>query len=155
MVSEREVQHMKSFRINHISTARNAGIAREHDLCAHFGINRDKHDNINYRKASDIHFGNERISVKSARFTLMSGNLCNGAQTAEDIWNVFKNTTNANVFAYVTADFEVYMMDVNEFERFVKTFCKVVRDSEQNGGQLKLRCGHETKEMRRWLASAL
>jgi putative ATPase len=30
---------MTTFTINHTSTAKNAGIAREHDLCAYMGIN--------------------------------------------------------------------------------------------------------------------
>ena len=35
---------MKTYIIDHISDARNAGIAREHDLCHYFGIERTAHD---------------------------------------------------------------------------------------------------------------
>ena len=146
---------MKSFKINHVSTATNEGIAREHDLCAYMGINRTTHDNNDYRTASDIIVNDRHISVKSSGFTLMNGTLCENAETLEEIWNVYKETTNATEIAYITTDYTVYMMSITEFEKFVKTFCRTEKDSKKNGGKMKVRCRHESEKMRQWLALAL
>ena len=98
---------MKTYSIDHISDARNAGIAREHDLCHYFGIERTAHDSSDYRSNSDINIGDRHISVKASGFTLMSGNMCNGYDEFDDIWNLYKNTTHSNEFAYITEDYRV------------------------------------------------
>ena len=162
---------MKTFTINHISTARNAGIAREHDLCAYMGIERTAHDSTDYRTSSDIcineyHSTDYRtssdicineyhISVKASGFTLMSGNMCEGEDSFDGIWNVYKRNTHSNEFAYVTEDYTVYMMNLVEFERFVRAFCKTERESEKNGGKMKIRCRKESVKMRAWFAACM
>ena len=146
---------MKATKIQHISTATNAGIAREHDYCASLGINRTKHDSNDYRTTSDIVIGNHHISVKSSGFTLMTGTLCNGAETLEDIWNVYEQTTDATEVAYITSENIAYTMNIKEFKTFVMTFCRTERDSKKNGGKMKVRCRHESEKMRQWLALAL
>lgn len=146
---------MKATKINHVSTATNTGIARERDYCISLGINRTAHDNNDYRTTSDIVIGNRHISVKSSGFTLMTGTLCNGAETLEEIWNVYEQTTDATEIAYITTDYIVYTMTIAEFKTFVKTFCRTERDSKKNGGKMKVRCRHESEKMRQWLALAL
>ena len=146
---------MKATKINHVSTATNTGIAREHDYCISLGINRTAHDNNDYRTTSDIVIDNRHISVKSSGFTLMTGTLCNGAETLEEIWNVYEQTTDATEIAYITTDYIVYTMTIAEFKTFVKLFCRTERDSKKNGGKMKVRCRHESEKMRQWLALAL
>ena len=144
---------MNAYTIAHTSTEKNAGIAREHDLCAHKGIERTTHDSTDYRTSSDICLGEHHISVKASGFTLMSGNMCEGETTFEGIWNVYKRNTHSNEWAYVTEDYTVYEMNMAEFERFVRTFGRTERESEKNGGQMKIRLRKESKKMLNWLAS--
>ena len=146
---------MTTFTIDHISDAKNAGIAREHDLCHYMGIERTAHDSTDYRTSSDICIDNHHISVKASGFTLISGNMCEGEETFEGIWNVYKRNTHSNEFAYVTEDYTVYMMNLGEFERFVKAFCKTERESEKNGGKMKIRCRKESSKMRAWFATCM
>ena len=146
---------MKSYTIEHISAATNAGIAREHDLCHYFGIERTTHDNSDYRTNSDINIGNRHISVKASGFTLMSGNMCNGYNEFDDIWMLYKNTTHSNEFAYISTEYRVYEMDIIEFETFLRIFGRVERESTKNGGKSKIRCKKETKAMIEWLNRAV
>ena len=146
---------MKTYNIEHVSDARNAGIAREHDLCSYMGIDRTKHDSTDYRTGSDIEIGNRHISVKASRFTLMSGTMCKGFTEFNDIWNLYKSTTHSNVFAYITEDYRVFEMDINEFEQFVYTFGKTETESKKNGGGVKIRLKKENKAMIEWLNKAV
>ena len=113
---------------------------------------RAKHDSSDYRKSSDIVLGERHISVKSSAFTLMSGNMCEGISDFDGIWNLYERNTHSNEFAYVTEDFIAYFMSLAEFKKFVYAFCRVERESEKNGGQMKIRCRKESKKMVEWLA---
>ena len=144
---------MNTYTINHISDSKNAGIAREHDLCAYMGITRTTHDSTDYRTSSDICVGGRHISVKASAFTLMSGNMCEGEDTFEGIWSVYARNTHSNEWAYVTEDYRVYEMNMAEFEKFVRTFGHTERESEKNGGQMKIRLRKESKKMLGWLAN--
>lgn len=144
---------MNAYTITHTSNSQNAGIAREHDLCAYMGIERTTHDSTDYRTSSDICLGNRHISVKASGFTLMSGNMCEGEESFDGIWNVYKRNTHSNEWAYVTEDYTVYEMNMAEFERFLRTFGRTERESEKNGGQMKIRLRKESKKMLNWLAS--
>lgn len=150
---ERGTSKMTTFTINHTSTARNAGIAREHDLCAYMGIDRQHHDSTDYRTSSDICAHGMNISVKASAFTLMSGNMCEGKTNFDDIWTLYKTTTHSDTFAYITEDYTVYMMNIAEFEQFVYMFGRTERESEKNGGAMKIRCRKETRKMVEWLKS--
>lgn len=151
VIKRRENKEMTTFTINHTSTAKNAGIAREHDLCAYMGINRVHHDSTDYRTSSDICAHGMNISVKASAFTLMSGNMCEGKTNFDDIWTLYKSTTHSNTFAYITEDYTVYMMNIAEFEQFVYMFGRTERESEKNGGAMKIRCRKETRKMVEWL----
>ena len=144
---------MTTYTINHISDSKNAGIAREHDLCAYMGIERTIHDSTDYRTSSDICLGGRHISVKASGFTLMSGNMCEGEESFDGIWNVYERNTHSNEWAYVTEDYTVYEMNMGEFKQFVRTFCRTERESEKNGGAMKIRCRKESKKMLDWLAN--
>lgn len=132
--------------------ARNAGDAREWAVAALLDAPRTKHDSKAYDKDSDVVAGEMRVSVKSSAFTLMSGNLCGGLDTFDAIWNLYAANVHSNTFAYVTADFIAYMMNLAEFKQFVYTFCHLERESEKNGGALKIRCRKESRKMLAWLS---
>lgn len=44
-----------------------------------------------------------------------------------------------------------YVMDMVEFAEFLDNFTYLDRESEQNGGGLKVKCYKESKRMLRWL----
>jgi len=129
------------------------GDAREWALASFYHIERTTHDWALYDRASDLVVGNMEISVKSSGFTLMSGALCEGLEEFDDIWALYRSRVHSNTFVYVTEDFTAYMMNIEEFEEFVFTFCRTERESSKNGGAVKIRCRHESKKMVRWLAA--
>lgn len=142
---------MKKSILNPIENIQNAGTAREWADCARFGIIRTKHDSVPYDKGSDIELGSRGISVKASGFTLMSGSLCKGLNSFEEIWNRYAERVHSNEFHYVTNNWECYEMSLDEFKEFVFKFARTERESSKNGGTLKIRCRKETAEMREWL----
>lgn len=135
--------------INH----KNAGIGREWSLCAYHNVERTSHDHGAYDRDSDLNMGNMHISIKASAFTLMSATLCEGLTSFDEIWNLYESKTHSNTFAYVTADYTVYQMNLDEFKTLVYTFCYLDRESAKNGGGCKIRCRKETKKMLNWLAA--
>lgn len=133
------------------TAVKNQGIAREWALCGSKGIERVKHDNGSYDKDSDVNCGSAHISVKANKFTLMSGSLCEGLESFDAIWNLYERKVHSNTWAYVTADFVSYEMNLEEFKSFVYEFCYLERDSMKNGGAMKIRCRAESKKMLKWL----
>lgn len=134
----------------HIAHA-NAGIAREWAVCRYFGIERVAHDSGAYDRDSDVNVGALHISVKASAFTLMSGSLCEGLTDFDAIWNLYATRVHSNRVIYMTADFTAYMMTLSEFREFVYMFCHTERESEKNGGAVKIRCAKESAKMLRWL----
>jgi hypothetical protein len=128
----------------------NAGSAKEANYCYHITGEVRHHDHIAFDKGSDI--PENMASVKSARFTLVSGKLVKG-DTMEEQWADYKARVHSKLFVYVTKDNVAYEMNMNEFEKFVFTFCKMERESSKNGGGLKIRCKSESKELIEWLAT--
>lgn len=138
-------------RIDH----KNAGIAREWALCKHYNINRTSHDNLPYDKGSDLDTASKHISIKASGFTLMSGSLCEGRESFDGIWSLYESRVHSDTFAYVTNDYTVYEMSLAEFKRFVYTFAVTARDSEKNGGHIKIRMHKESKKMLNWLSEQI
>ena len=128
---------MINYRLNVNTATAVEGDAKEWALCEHYGVERNRHDNKTYMESSDLVVGDKRISIKSARFTLMSGAFCEGLNTV----------------SYVTKDFTVYQMNLDEFKCFVYEFCGLEKESEKNGGGSKVRCKSESKALLRWLRS--
>lgn len=145
---------MTNYRLNTATTTttRNEGDAREWAMCAHYMVERTAHDSGAYDRDSDVNAGNKHISVKASAFTLMSGSLCEGRDTFDGIWNLFASRVHSNTFAYITVDYTVYEMNLDEFKKFVYTFCRLERESEKNGGAMKIRCRKESGKMLKWLA---
>ena len=132
---------------------KNAGIAREWALCAYYKLTRTAHDSLAYDKGSDLDTADgKHISIKASAFTLMSGTLCEGRDTFDGIWNLYAERVHSDTFAYVTANFTVYEMNLAEFKEFVYKFAHTERESEKNGGALKIRLRKESGKMLKWLA---
>lgn len=144
---------MISYKLTNNNPTAKKGDAKEWAMCSHYGIERSRHDSKNYMVASDLESGEKRISVKSARFTLMSGIYCEGLNTVEEIWDRYEATTHSNLAAYVTEDFEAFEMTMPEFKEFVLTFGSIQKESEKNGGGNKVRCKSESKALLKWLRS--
>lgn len=107
-----------------------------------------KADHIPFDKDSDIPEFN--MSVKSHRFTLASGNI-NYGDTLEEKIADFARRVHSTQFAYVTDDMTAYIMDLDEFVLFISTFGYLTKESERNGGKLKVQCKHESKALIQWL----
>lgn len=145
---------MTTYTINRPAAApKNEGIAREWALCAYYKVTRTSHDSLAYDKGSDLDAGSKHISIKASAFTLMAGCLCEGLTSFDAIWNLYASKVHSNTFAYVTADFTVYEMNLDEFKKFVYAFAHTERESEKNGGQVKIRLRKESGKMLRWLAN--
>ena len=125
--------------------------AAEWALCREYGIERNAHDSSAYDKNSDVNAGDVRISVKTSAFTLMAGSLCEGRDTFDGIWNLYAEKVHSNQFAYVSLTGVCFMMNLDEFKQFVYSFCRLERESEKNGGALKIRCRKESGKMLKWL----
>ena len=141
---------MTRYNLNRVNADKIAD-AKEWSVALHYGITRVAHDSKPYNVASDVETGKKNISVKSSKFTLMSGSFCKGLSTMDEIWTLYENTTHSDTFAYVTEDFSAYEMNIEEFKTFVYTFCTVQRECAKNGGACKIRCRAETKKMVEWL----
>lgn len=90
------------------------------------------------REGADL--GN--IQIKSNRATV-----CKGTDT-----DTYIDNDVATVYAYVTKDFTTaYLMNKNEYKKFVKTFATVTTESAKNGGTVKTRLKHENATMIEWL----
>ena len=144
---------MKSANISKFiptASVKNAGITREWTVCSYVGITRVTHDHTSYDKDSDVNVGDRHISIKASKFTLMSGNLCEGLSDFDSIWALYAHKCHSNEWCYVTEDFTAYFMDKDEFKTFVYTFCHIEKESEKNGGAYKIRCKAESKKMLQW-----
>lgn len=106
------------------------------------------HDNVPFDKGSDIPELN--MSVKAGKFTLASANLVKG-ETVEEQLEDFMGRVHSTSFAYICkSNYTAYVMDRNEFRLFVTTFCSMTRESEKNGGGMKVKCKGESKKMVKW-----
>ena len=132
-------------------TVKNEGDKREFAICAYYGIERTMHDSKAYNVASDVEVELKAISVKASSFSLMNSTLCVGCSTFEGIWRRFRRNVHSNCFAYVTKSYDVYEMDIDEFSKFVHTFCHLGRDSSSKGGGIKIRAYNESHKMVEWL----
>lgn len=135
------------------TSARTHGDVCEWSLALHYGIKRTSHDCARFDKDSDVNAGNKHISVKSARFTLMSGSYCRNCTTFDEIWALYEQNVHSNCFVYITKDLTVYEMTLAEFKLFVYLFCGLQRESKKNGGYLKIKARDESKKMLGWLAA--
>jgi len=111
-----------------------------------------KHDHIAYTAGSDI--PEYAMSVKSAKFSLMNGNLCE-SQDFDGIVEEFFRKTASKCFAYITQEMECFVMNPEEFRCFVCQFCGLSRESTKNGGRCKVQMPSESKAVLAWLRMAV
>lgn len=144
---------MKAINLANFAPANvtNNGIRREWTVCAYAGIERTKHDHAPYDKDSDVNVGSRHISIKSSKFSLMAGSLCEGKTEFDAIWELYSRKCHSNEWCYMTQDFVGFFMNKDEFREFVYNFCALSRESKDNGGQIKIQCRKETKKMLEWL----
>lgn len=139
-------------------TIKNKGIRAQANMTVACGLTYAAHDGKSYDSASDIEYMGHHISVKAYHFTLMSGTMCEGKTTVNDIWDVYARTTHSDRFAYVLGE-TAYIMNIAEFEKFVKLFCEIERESNhsdrQHTGNVKVRAKRCENNMRKWFASML
>ena len=108
-----------------------------------------KHDNLRWNEGSDL--PEQRMSVKSARFSLTAGGQLSGTTLAEMLDDYFSRVHSTS-FTYITNDYVAYQMNATEFREFLNRFAKMERDSKKNGGKVKVRVPHETADLVAWLA---
>lgn len=83
------------------------------------------------------------IQIKSARATI-----CHGTDIRAHI-----AMDSANRYGYVTANFTtMYLMSADEYLEFATLFGTLTRESEKNGGAIKIRFKAEGKAMTKWLS---
>lgn len=127
----------------------NNGYWKERLVACQLGGESDhRKDKTPFYMGSDIE--SLHMSVKSARFTLASGNINHGETLEEKISDYIDRTVSTCV-AYVTNDLIAYIMDMTEFANFMRRFCKLEAESSKNGGAMKVKCGHETQDLLNWL----
>lgn len=130
-------------------TYKNFGMHAEQALCYTLTGELRKHDRVRYDIGSDI--PEYDMSVKSSKFTLMSGKLAH-ADTFEGIVEEFFANVHSERFAYVTQSMKAYIMDKETFKEFVYRFCELGRESQKKGGNLKVRMKAESCAVLVWLA---
>ena len=140
--------NIKAFEI---TANKNNGINKEWSLCNYYGIERTTHDKTPYNVGSDIETNGMNISVKTPKATLMSGSLCKGCKTFEGIWRRFRKNTHSDTFALILNDCDTYLMNINEFSKFIHKFANLDRESKKNGGGIKIKIYDESKKMKDWL----
>lgn len=129
----------------------NNGDNREWALCRYFGIERTSHNSDSYDTASDIEINGLAISVKASSFSLMAGSLCRGCNTFEGIWRRYYKNVHSNTWAYVTKDWQCYIMNKKEFSKFIHNFASLGRESSSKGGEKKIKGKSESQKMLKWL----
>lgn len=132
----------------------NRGKNWEISLDNHMGGNRTKGDNLSCAEGADMTWNGLEVSVKSARFTLMSGSLAKDCNGFDEIFARYTEIDKSDVVVYVTNDGDAYMMNHDEFKEFVYRFCGMERESKRNGGYWKIKARSESKAMLNWLGGA-
>lgn len=128
-----------------VSTAKKQADRKEDDFrfamtgaCAH------KHDSLRFDEASDV----LDYSIKTSHASLPS--VLVGDTIAEKLADMFKRDC-ANKWVYISDDNVAYIMNKFEFSAFVTEFGRLERDSQKNGGQMKVRILRESARMLAWL----
>ena len=143
---------MTTEKLTIIENTNNHGINAEWSFCKAHGVDRVKHDNSKYFEDSDLNADGFHYSIKASGFSLMSGSLCEGKTEFDEIWNLYASKVHSDRFVYITREGVAYIMNLDEFKKFVYQFGRVEKESAKNGGLSKIRCLKESKKMVAWLA---
>ena len=136
-----------------VSTKQNHGDNREENYDYQRNGFISGKDSLPYDVASDVTHDGVGYSVKSARFTLASANLIMGDTLSEKLDYYFARV-HSDVFVYITKGYIAYEMNKSEFRKFLEVFSTLERESEKNGGGLKVRAKSESKKMLQWFEMA-
>ena len=106
--------------------------------CAH------KHDSVEFSKGADV----LDYSIKTSHASLPS--TLKGETIADKLADMYKRDY-ANKYVYISDDNIAYIMNKCEFTAFVLAFGRLERDSQKNGGGMKVRLLRESTRMLAWL----
>ena len=134
----------------HASAKRNHGDFCEENLDFMLNGHISGKDSLPFDMASDVEHDGIGYSVKSDHFTLVSARLVPGNDMAE-ILDAYFARVHSTRWAYVGRNDVAYIMDMGEFREFLEAFGTLERESQKNGGGLKVRCRAESRKMLDWL----
>ena len=136
---------MKKLVLTRVSTARKQADRKEDDFrYAVTGISTNKHDSVEFSKGCDV----LDYSIKTSHASLPS--TLKGETIADKLADMYKRDA-ANKYVYVSDDNIAYIMNKCEFTAFVSEFGRLERDSQKNGGNMKVRILRESTRMLAWL----
>lgn len=136
---------MKKIILAKVSTAKKQADRKEDDFrFAMTGICTNKHDSLRFNAASDVF----DYSIKTSHASLPS--TLQGETIAEKLADMF-NRDHANKWVYISNSNVAYIMNKVEFTAFVNEFGRLEKDSQKNGGQMKVRILRESGRMLAWL----
>lgn len=136
---------MKKLALAKVSTARKQADRKEDDFrYAMTGIVTHKHDSVEFSKSADV----LNYSVKTSHASLPS--TLKGETIADKLNDMYKRDY-ANKYVYISDNNDAYIMDRREFTAFVTEFGRLERDSQKNGGGMKVRLLRESSRMLAWL----
>ena len=140
----------KIANIPNVSTKKNAGDRAEENFDYMLNGYISGKDSVGYDRGSDVTHNGIGYSVKSSHFTLASAKLLIGDDMTAKL-DFYFATVHSTKVAYVSKDSNAYVMNMVEFREFLEVFGSLEKESEKNGGGLKVRCKAETKKMIEWL----
>lgn len=136
---------MEKLALTRVSTARKQADRKEDDFrYAMTGIVTHKHDSVEFSKSADV----LDYSVKTSHASLPS--TLKGETIADKLNDMYKRDY-ANKYVYISDNNDAYIMNKREFTAFVTEFGRLERDSQKNGGGMKVRLLRESSRMLAWL----
>lgn len=136
---------MEKLALTRVSTARKQADRKEDDFrYAMTGICTHKHDSVEFSKGADV----LDYSIKTSHASLPS--TLKGETIADKLNDMYKRDY-ANKYVYISDNNNAYIMDKREFTAFVTEFGRLERDSQKNGGGMKVRLLRESSRMLAWL----
>lgn len=136
---------MEKLVLARVSTASKQADRKEDDFrYAMTGICTHKHDSVEFSKGADV----LDYSIKTSHASLPS--TLKGETIADKLNDMYKRDY-ANKYVYISDNNDAYIMDKREFTAFVTEFGRLERDSQKNGGGMKVRLLRESSRMLAWL----
>ena len=136
---------MEKLVLARVSTARKQADRKEDDFrYAITGICTHKHDSVEFSKGADV----LDYSIKTSHASLPS--TLKGETIADKLNDMYKRDY-ANKYVYISDNNDAYIMNKREFTAFVTEFGRLERDSQKNGGGMKVRLLRESSRMLAWL----
>lgn len=136
---------MEKLALTRVSTARKQADRKEDDFrYAMTGICTHKHDSVEFSKGADV----LDYSIKTSHASLPS--TLKGETIADKLNDMYKRDY-AKKYVYISDNNDAYIMNKREFTAFVTEFGRLERDSQKNGGGMKVRLLRESSRMLAWL----